>query len=382
MRQAYIQTPCYTGDVSGACSALYELGGMTVMHDPSGCNSTYNTHDEIRWYDRESLIFLSGLTDLDVILGDDERLIGDVCRAAEALHPAFIALVNSPLPWLNGTDFDAVCRLIGERTSLPAFHVPTNGMHDYVRGAGLALETWARHFVKEPRAGREKGMIRANLMGLTPLDFALRDTVSSLRSLLSEAGFEPWSFWAMDDDPENLKRASEADVSLVVSAAGLRAARFLERTFGVPYLAAFPAMGIRDRVWSLLEETASSGKSRSLSHALDLGKEEEGALFLVGEPVTMGSLAAAVHARTGRPCRVLVPLEETETLLGPCFTRVSGEEEIRRALKGAGAVLADPMYRPLVPEGADLVPLPHLAYSGRIFLKEIPDLTAFVPEGL
>ena len=61
MRQAYRILPVYTGDVSGVCSALYELGGMVVMHDPSGCNSTYNTHDEIRWYARDSLIFLSGL---------------------------------------------------------------------------------------------------------------------------------------------------------------------------------------------------------------------------------------------------------------------------------------------------------------------------------
>ena len=65
MRQAYRIIPIYTADVSGVCSALYELGGMTVMHDPSGCNSTYNTHDEIRWYDEDSLIFISGLTEID-----------------------------------------------------------------------------------------------------------------------------------------------------------------------------------------------------------------------------------------------------------------------------------------------------------------------------
>ena len=60
MRQSYRIIPIYTADVSGVCSALYELGGMTVMHDPSGCNSTYNTHDEIRWYDQDSLIYISG----------------------------------------------------------------------------------------------------------------------------------------------------------------------------------------------------------------------------------------------------------------------------------------------------------------------------------
>ena len=73
MRQSYRIIPIYTADVSGVCSALYELGGMTVMHDPSGCNSTYNTHDEIRWYDQDSLIFISGLTEIDAILGNDRK---------------------------------------------------------------------------------------------------------------------------------------------------------------------------------------------------------------------------------------------------------------------------------------------------------------------
>ena len=80
MRQTRRILPVTAGDISGAASALYELGGMTVIHDPSGCNSTYNTHDEIRWYDQKSLIYVSGLTDVDVINGDDDRLIAEVGR--------------------------------------------------------------------------------------------------------------------------------------------------------------------------------------------------------------------------------------------------------------------------------------------------------------
>ena len=38
--------PPYAADTSGVCSALYELGGMTVVHDASGCNSTYSTFDD------------------------------------------------------------------------------------------------------------------------------------------------------------------------------------------------------------------------------------------------------------------------------------------------------------------------------------------------
>ncbi|MBR5753288.1 MAG: hypothetical protein IKX83_02260, partial [Clostridia bacterium] len=48
--QASLYAVNYTSDLSGVCSALYELGGLLVMHDASGCNSTYATHDEPRWY--------------------------------------------------------------------------------------------------------------------------------------------------------------------------------------------------------------------------------------------------------------------------------------------------------------------------------------------
>ena len=52
----------YTADCSGVASALYELGGMTVIHDASGCNSTYTTHDEPRWNTMPSAVFISALT--------------------------------------------------------------------------------------------------------------------------------------------------------------------------------------------------------------------------------------------------------------------------------------------------------------------------------
>ena len=146
MKRSYKIIPIYTADVSGVCSALYELGGMTVMHDPSGCNSTYNTHDEIRWYDQDSLIFISGLTEIDAIMGNDEKFIADIVHAANDLKPKFIALASSPIPFMNGTDFPAIAKVIEAETGLPTFFVPTNGMHDYVYGAGIALEEIAKRF--------------------------------------------------------------------------------------------------------------------------------------------------------------------------------------------------------------------------------------------
>ena len=205
MRQSYRIIPIYTADVSGVCSALYELGGMTVMHDPSGCNSTYNTHDEIRWYDQDSLIFISGLTEIDAILGNDRKFIDDIEHAARELHPKFIALAGSPIPFMNGTDFPAIARVIEAETGIPAFPVPTNGMHDYVYGVGIALEEIAKRFVEVPDSKKDGFSRSVNLLGVTPLDFGPQENIELLKANLEQYGWKVVSTWAMGDELETLR---------------------------------------------------------------------------------------------------------------------------------------------------------------------------------
>ncbi len=89
MKQTTRIISTYSSDVFGVCSALFELGGMIVMHDPSGCNSTYTTHDEPRWYDMDSQIYISGLTELDAITGNDEKFVRNIVETALAQKPAF-----------------------------------------------------------------------------------------------------------------------------------------------------------------------------------------------------------------------------------------------------------------------------------------------------
>ena len=211
MRQAFKRLPVYTGDVSGVCSALFELGGMVVMHDPSGCNSTYNTHDEIRWYDQDSLIFISGLNEMEAIMGSDEDLIRDITESARIYSPKFIAIANSPIPYITGMDFDAISRLIEEETGIPTFYISTNGMHDYTRGAGLAFLHLAERFVKACPPDYVKNKKRCNILGFTPLDFASQESLKSLRAKINAAGLEILSCWAMGDTLEQIEQSACAD---------------------------------------------------------------------------------------------------------------------------------------------------------------------------
>ena len=401
MRQAYRIIPIYTADVSGVCSALYELGGMTVMHDPSGCNSTYNTHDEIRWYDQDSLIFISGLTDIDAIMGNDAKFLRDIEDVAEELKPKFIALASSPIPFMNGTDFPGLARALTAETGIPAFSVPTSGMHDYVYGAGLALSEIARHFT----GAAEKRKRKLNLLGVTPLDFGPQPMVDAMKRRLEKYGWEILSTWAMGDTLEDLSHAGEAEVNLVVSSVGIPAANVLREKFGTPFLVGTPVEGYEGEISDALEKAAESPceafedkkeNSAEKSGAQISGEQEElwkvtpdqviylrkkdsplsgfipiPDITLIGEPVTMGSLAAVIEQKYRKKVQLLCPLEITEGLLRRGDEAIRGEEAMEEKLKTARIIVADPLYRPICPESATFYEMPHIAFSGRIYLKNL-----------
>ena len=130
--------PVYAADISGVCSALYELGGMTVMHDASGCNSTYTTHDEPRWYSMDSMVYISALSELEAVMGDDDKLVRDIVDAARNLHPRFICLGGTPIPMMMGTDFKGLARMIEKETGIPTFGIATNGFLRPGGGRGAA----------------------------------------------------------------------------------------------------------------------------------------------------------------------------------------------------------------------------------------------------
>ena len=50
------------------------------------------------------------------------------------------------------------------------------------------------------------------------------------------------------------------------------------------------------------------------------------------------------------------------------------EDDIITELEGAAFVIADPLYKPIVPESAKFISLPSEAFSGRIYRDSIPDL--------
>ncbi len=373
MNRSYRILPCYTGDVSGAASALYELGGMVVIHDPSGCNSTYNTHDENRWYDKDSLIYISGLSQREAIFGDDKKFIEDIVDAAAKLDPGFIALLSSPIPFMNGTDFNAVARLVEAKTGVFTFPVQTNGMHDYLVGAANAFEAVAKHLLNSDFSrdlgSKQERPIGVNILGLTPLDFT-EGAAAYIKETLIRAGFHIVSSWSYGCTYEEIAGSGGADVNLVVSATGYKAARILKEKLGIPFVVGCPSGGLANIIFDMINTSAVDREDRIAydhPHSFLIGDN----IILIGEPVKMSSLAWALEESYGISSKVVCPLElntiNAFALLRRGDVLSDGEEEIENILRGEKYVFADPMYSHVLPDGAKLFGLPHLAFSGREF---------------
>ena len=276
--QTHVFTSTYTADVSGVCSALYELGGMTVIHDPSGCNSTYSTHDEPRWFDTDSLMFVSGLDEMTAVLGDDNVLIDDVTHAVRDLKPRFVTLCSGSIPHIIAFDCKGVAHLLEKRTGVPMLPVATTGNRSYVAGVGAALTEWVKRFADslespyrvgssgspdcsantlEGAAGPEScagkklngaadpepcgnESFSVNLLGITPLDFSINGNVDAMRKVFEDAGIPVNCCAAMGESFDSLRHIFRASVNVVVSSCGRRLARYMEQTAGIPYVEGTP----------------------------------------------------------------------------------------------------------------------------------------------
>ena len=251
MRQVVRLTSTYSSDEFGVCSALYELGGLVVMHDASGCNSTYTTHDEPRWYDMDSMIYISAISEMEAILGDDSKLIQDIVETSSRLKPKFIAIVGAPIPYMTGTDYDAISAIITEETGIPCFGFPTNGMQYYTQGVSLALAKITDYYCEGASQSSggfdesessvaqqvESNVIKVNILGATPLDFSINSTLDSIKKWISDSGMKLQACLAMGSTLEDIKTAGAADVNLVISYGGLESARILKDKFNMETMA-------------------------------------------------------------------------------------------------------------------------------------------------
>nr|WP_256445849.1 nitrogenase component 1 [Pseudoflavonifractor sp. MSJ-37] len=311
-------------------------------------------------------------------MGRDDKLVDKAVQAAEEHHPDFIALLGSPVPAIIGTDFPGIAREVEARTGIPTLGFSTTGFSTYDRGVEMALSALIRRFTRPPERPVPNGV---TILGLTPLDFGAGGNDGAIRDALAARGFSVVSSLAMGTCLEQVRRAASAQVSLVVSRSGLRAARELEQRWGIPYVAGVPIDSrCADRVAELLRDALRDGKSRVLRDTQQApSSPDRHPLLLVGDQVMADPLRAALLLNGDpRPLSVASFFGLDPALTAPGDLALEGEAHLLRLLKAGqfqGAI-ADPLITHLPPlQWRWRTDLPHPAVSSCLHWDQVPLLT-------
>lgn len=220
----------FAPDQSGAAAVLYGLGGIVVVCDAGGCAGNICGFDEPRWFSgKKSAVFSAGLRDMDAILGRDDRLIAKLCDAAQTVDASFAAIVGTPVPSVIGTDYRALQRMAEKKLDMPILAIDTTGMEWYDKGIEKTYLALLRQFV-QPNDTPERDTV--GVLGAVPLDLMHADGTEAVCQELVEDG---WKQILLYDDLDDFMHAGKADMNIVVSPAGLKAAQYLQKTLGTPY---------------------------------------------------------------------------------------------------------------------------------------------------
>lgn len=332
----------FAPDTSGAAAVLFPLDALTVIVDAGGCAGNICGFDEPRWdvksFAKRSTVFSAGLRDMDAIMGRDDRLMEKLALAADEVDASFAALIGTPVPAVIGTDYRALVRLIEKRLGLPAIAVDTDGTKLYDEGASKTWEALMKTFATAGEPCDAVGVI-----GVTPLDFSAEEAENIRKSIDGEVLLYGW-----DGELSNIKRAGRVKKNYVASASGLRAAKFIEKKFGVPY-----------ELWRPL----SGSDMEAVRRAADNG----GSVLVVHEPVFAEMLRRALLENGAESVTVGTWFTPVRSLVRESDVRFREEAEFARFVEQGGfsCVIADAALRKAAPRYIGVwLDVPHFAVSG------------------
>lgn len=335
--------PNPASDTAGAASMLFQLNGLTIIHDAAGSMESYITFDEERELEGKRTV-ASRLSRLEAITGDDSILLHKIEEECGDNPPPFVAILGSPVPFTIGTDLDGIAAEAEFLTGVPSFAVNSGGFSLYDKGAGEALKQVLH---KTTCAAADRNESSMNLLGATPMDYSPAE-IADLEEILLAKGAAIVNNLTMTDGMEQIYSAAEAAHNLVISTSGLPAARYLKQKYGTPYSIGIPFDGESDLTLTAPKKVLLIGESvftKQLAKILLQNSDIE---------VTAGIIS--------NDDREIFP--EIPSLL------LHTEDDIRAELrKDYDSILGDPLYKELLPQNSKckFIERPHRALSGRLY---------------
>ncbi len=288
----------------------------------------------------------SDIRNTDIITGTEKKVLAAFEENAGNMNPAFVLLCHAPSSSMIGSDLEANATQIQEMSHVPAAYVNIDGGKDYLYGIGMTLEAIGRLLL----AGRETIPGTVNLLGCNSIDWT-EDMRRSAEGWLSDNGLRVLSCWGMKETAECLKASAAAEKNLVVSEAGLRLARYMERELGIPYVIGAP-----------FGKAACETIVNELRGGAEKSASEDGdgpSVLIVGEQLMANALRASLRERGYRGVRVLSFYDMDKTLMETGDAKLISEDDLAKQLNAESVrlILCDPDMRPLLAKEAQWIKL-------------------------
>ena len=321
-------------DDSGACSVLYELGGIVVICDAGGCAGNVCGFDEPRWFTKKSALFSAGLRDMDAILGRDDRLVEKLAKAAEQIDARFTAVVGTPVPAVIATDYRALKKMSEKKTGKPCITVETTGTNLYDKGEEAAYLALFKEFAKEKK---ETVAGKVGIIGATPLNTGLK-TADIIKDKYENA-----VCFGMDSGLDEIINASECEKIIVIANSGIKSAEYLKEKFGIGYEFDFPCIP---------EETLN--KAKELENKKVLIIHQQTAANVLREKINGCEVDCATW------------FEFNTDIAKENDLRIKNEEDFADIADNYNVIIGDISFKKIIPKyKGEFIDFPHFAVSGR-----------------
>lgn len=336
MKRLWKTIPPCLSDILGLQALMNSTEGLGIIDDASGYKPLrYTKGDGERSGGRHGgrhgggkqngffgseRVIVSNIEEADIITGTADKVWHAVGAGISEFRPKFALLATAPCAAMIGSDLTEAADRISQEYGVPAAVVDMDGQKDYLYGVSMALEAMGKLLLERQDAVPNS----VNLLGCQSVDWT-EGMVQETAEWLEGNGFQVLSRWGSKEAAENLKRACAASVNLVVNVSGLRLARYMEREFGVPYVAGAP-FG-RERCARLIDALRSGQP-----HAPAEGTSEPPKALVIGEQLMADAIRQGLEARGFAPVRVCSFFETDKQELRPGDKKLISEDDLAAEL--------------------------------------------------
>lgn len=173
---------CQMAGILKASSGIESV--VPIIHGPMGCASGHRIIP--LFAGREPLVATTALTEMNIIMGAEDRLRSAILQAAETYHPDLILVILSCATSLTGEAHSSLVESLSKQTGCPIFVLDGSGIvGDEIAGYRTFYEAFRQLEARmEPESGEPAGL---ELTGLSTADFGCREDVPALQETLQMA---------------------------------------------------------------------------------------------------------------------------------------------------------------------------------------------------